>query len=83
MNWKQWVLDATMGYDGGMFTFCPVEGDINSEYTVVTGMNYLSDEPPEGCKVVAIIHADGQEAVEAFCEKYATELETLRAKLYG
>ncbi len=69
--WEQWVLDATTVRDG-LFCFCPVEGDITGDYSIVFGMNVLSDKPPG--ILVAIIHADGQEAVEAFCEKYAEEI---------
>lgn len=75
---EQWVLDATMGCRDGLFCFCPVEGDISGDHSIVFGMNFISDKPPG--KLVAIIHADGQEAVEAFCEKYAEELNSLRGE---
>ena len=81
MTWEQWVIDATMGCKDGLFTFCPIEGDIDSEYSVVIGMNYVSDTPPKWGKVVAIVHADGQEAVEIFCEENAVHLEALKARL--
>lgn len=81
MSWKNYVLDATMGYKGGLFCFCPIEGDIVGDFTVVTGMMFLSDMPPRHGKLVAIYHSDGQEAVEAFCEQYSTELEELRNRL--
>lgn len=81
MAWERWVIDATMGCMDGLFTFCPIEGDIDSEYSVVTGMNYVSDVPPKWGKVVAIVHTDGQEAVEKFCEENAIKLEALRARL--
>jgi len=78
MGWDRWVLDASMGGRDGIFTFCPVEGDLTGEYTVITGMNFVSDRPPEGGSLVAIIHPDGQEAVEHFCQRYAVELAALR-----
>lgn len=70
MPWDNWVLDATMGWPP---CFCPVEltdeGEIKS---IVTGLNVIGT-PPEG-RVIAIVHADGQEAVDEFCEAYKDEL---------
>jgi hypothetical protein len=78
--WEEWVLDASCGYAGGMFTFCPIEGysDIAEDYKLVVGMNYMSDRPPKWGKLVAIVHRDGQQAVEDFCETYAEQLEALK-----
>ena len=76
--WDQYILDATTGCQNGLFCFCPVEGDVNGDYSIVFGMNILSDKPPG--KLVAIIHAEGQEAVEAFCKEYAEELNSLRGE---
>lgn len=76
--WEQYILDATMGCQDGLFCFCPIEGDIHGDYSIVLGMNILSSEPPG--KLVAIIHEGGQEAVEAFCEEYAEELNSLRGE---
>ncbi len=72
--WEQWVLDATI-VEGGLFCFCPVEGDIAGDYSIVFGMNVLSDKPPG--KLVAIIHKDGQDAVEAFCKEHAEEIRNM------
>lgn len=82
MSWEQCILDATL--DMGRyppFTFCPIEGDIKGDYKIVTGMMFMSDMPPDGMELVGIVHLDGQEAVEAFCAKYATVLEELRERL--
>ena len=73
-----YVLDATMGCKDGLFCFCPIEGDINGDFTVITGLNLISSSMPERGKVVAIVHADGQNAVEKFCAEYAPELEALQ-----
>lgn len=75
MSWNECVIDATMGHRGG-FVFCPIEGDINGEYQIVTGMNFLG-MPPNDMKVVAIVHEDGQAAVEQFCEQFKDELAKL------
>lgn len=82
MSWEECVLDATMGYRGGLFCFCPIQGDIGTgDFTVVTGMMFLSDMPHPSMKLVAIYHSDGQDEVEAFCEKYAKELQELEERL--
>lgn len=77
--WNQCVLDAGISRDG-MFTFCPIEGDIDGEFAIVTGMNFIG-LPPKGLRMVAIVHPDGNEAVNAFCEKYNAELDTLSNEL--
>ena len=71
----KWVLDATMGWP---FVFCPVELDDETGEitTIVTGMNYLGDPPPG--EVIAIIHENGQSAVEEFCRRYAAELQEMK-----
>jgi len=69
---EEYVLDATMGCRDGNFCFCPVEGDIHSEFSTVTGMNFIGKPPG---KLVAIIH-ESQEAVEKFCEDFAEELKS-------
>lgn len=72
MAHEQWVIDASMSVQNGQFCFCPIEGDINSEFCVVTGLN--SNVPLNGGKLVAIWHPDGQEAVEQFCREHANLL---------
>lgn len=76
MSWKNWVLDGTFGWPA---PFCPIEGDINGEFSVVVGMNVLATTPPG--KMVGIVHADGQEAVEAFCRKHKTEIDKIYAAI--
>jgi hypothetical protein len=76
----RWVIDATMGYP---FCFCPVEGDLQGDYTIVTGMNVISDKPPHGGRLVGVVHADGQGAVEDFCDKYEKELTALSKAVGG
>lgn len=74
---KNYVIDASMGVSGDMFCFCPIEGDIDDEFNVITGMNILSNRIPEGVELVAIVHPDGNEAVKKFCDKYSKELEEI------
>lgn len=70
MTWDKWVIDATMGYP---FCFCPLEGE-----TIITGMNVLADKPPGKGELVAVVHEDGQDAVEEFCAKYHDEIAAIR-----
>jgi hypothetical protein len=82
LNWTQCVIDASMGYNGA-FTFCPIEGDLDGEFQVVTGMNYVSGLPPKGMKLVAIIHPDGPEEADDFRKRYEHELAQLSAAIEG
>ena len=71
MMWENWVLDAT-GNDGtSPFVFYPIEDDA----TIIFGMNFLGDRPPGN--VVAVIHAEGQEAVMNWCEKHELVLKEI------
>lgn len=84
-KWSQWVLDASMEpFDGTVFAYCPIEGDIDGEFTVVTGMTSVGGPSLNG-KCVAIWHPDGQQAVEEFCSRHADALEqeSLRLKQVG
>jgi hypothetical protein len=76
MEWSECVIDATMGARGGLFTFCPIEGDINGVYQIVTGMNFVG-APPAGMRVVAIVHEQGQSAVNEFCKEHEAALQQL------
>ena len=69
MSERRWVLDATMGWPP---CFCPVEGDLGGDFTIITGMNFLGSIP-DG-RVEAVVHEGGQECVEEFCKAYKTEL---------
>lgn len=81
MGWSECVIDATFEPIGGMFTFCPIGGDINGEFSVVTGMNFVSEVPPEGMRLVAVVHPDGQQATEEYCDEWQRELDALREKI--
>lgn len=70
--WDKWILDASMGWPP---CFCPVEGDLDGEYSILTGMNYLGDGPPGGGKLVAVIHEGGQEACDAFCAAHQADID--------
>lgn len=68
--WTECVIDATIATPSGAFCFCPIEGDITTaDYKIVSGMNVISDKPPDGWRLRGVVHEDGQAAVEAFCEK--------------
>ena len=73
--WKECVIDATMGCRDGMFCFCPIEGDISGDFSLVTGMTVLSESPPDSMKLVGIVHEGGQAAVDEFCEQHRAELK--------
>lgn len=66
MLWPRWVLDATQDDETGIHCFCPIDDD----GSVVFGMNLLSDRPPDGAACVGVVHLDGQEAADAWCENH-------------
>lgn len=72
MAWENWVIDATMGWPP---CFCPVEGDLDGEFSIVTGMNCMG-APPDGL-VVAVVHADGQESASIFYAKHKGEIDEI------
>jgi hypothetical protein len=76
-TWTQCVIDASLSRDG-LFCFCPIEGDIDKDFSVVTGMNFLGSKPDD-MKLVAVIHPDGQEAAEKFCNQWREQLDALKA----
>lgn len=71
MSDKQWVLDVSMYAGDGLFCFCPMDAD----GAVVTDMNILASKSPG--PLVAVIHADGQDAAE----KWAAENEELLERI--
>lgn len=75
MPFDNWVLDATMGWPP---CFCPVEGDLDGDYSIVTGLNLIGSAPKG--KIVAVIHADGQEAANAFYETHRDAITALLSK---
>lgn len=79
-DWPDWVVDATMGCHKGLFTFCPVESLVGDGVSIVIGMNFLGNRPPEGANLVGIFHANGQDALEQFCQDYAIELAALEER---
>jgi hypothetical protein len=73
---EMWVLDATLAGDGPPYPFVPVEVDehgLPSGFLV--GMTFVSDCPPG--EFVGVIHADGDEACEAWVEEHREFLATL------
>jgi hypothetical protein len=76
--YKECVIDAEASAPPGMACFCPIEGDINGDFTVVTGLNYLSTTPPPGMKLVAVVHSGGQGAVEKWCENNRELLDNIK-----
>jgi len=62
---KEWVIDiGSSHFDDGVVCFVPYERETGD---IVVGMNVLSDKSPG--KLVGVIHNDGQEAVEKWCDE--------------
>ena len=64
-----YVIDVTLADGDGVHCFVPVEFDEHGEVeTIVIGMNYLTSLDGGPRPIVGIIHSDGDEAVEAWCD---------------
>lgn len=73
------MIDASLEPVGNMFAFCPVEGDVvGGEFSVITGMTIVSDSPPGGMRLVAIVHPDGDEPLASFTIRHADLLHSLQ-----
>lgn len=76
MGDETFVIDVTLLEPGGeIFCFCPydVEADV-----VVIGMNYLSHEPPPGCKrVVGLIHTHGEAELDRWIDNNSNYYRSL------
>ena len=80
-EWNKYVIDGTIATPSGLLCFCPVELDEDGNISsIVTGVNFLSDEPPHGAEVIAVFHADGQEAADAFYADRKEEIDKARAR---
>lgn len=74
-----WAIDASMGVRGGLFCFVPIEDfETPGDFTVIWGMNFLSDVPPDGGVLVGVLHPDGNEAAQAFIDTHADALEEMK-----
>lgn len=79
---EPYVLDCTLetGADG-LYCFCPVETDEGGEITsIVVGLNYLSTSPPDRGRFIGVVHADGQEACDAWCASHQDVIDRLVAE---
>lgn len=60
-DWKNWVLDVS--FDPPIF--CPYDDETGD---IVTGLNLMTTTCPG--KLVAIVHAEGDAALEAWIEQH-------------
>jgi hypothetical protein len=68
MIWDEWLMDITNGDD--LPCFVPYERDTGM---MVFGMNFISDKCPG--RLVGVIHANGQEAVNKWVRENPDWLE--------
>lgn len=77
-----WVVDVTLVHDGeadrGLLCFIPydeVTGDL------IVGLNFLTTlESFDKGILRGIVHLDGQEAVESWCEKYPELTKAIKVR---
>lgn len=76
---ETYILDASHEIGGGLFCFCPVEFSPEGKFEgIVTGLNFLSTEPPEGSRFYGVTHEAGQAACERWCDEHAETVDDLR-----
>lgn len=81
MSLDLYVIDARGGRSDGLFIFNPVElNEAGEIIAVVSGLNFLSTEPPDGAFFGGVTHPDGQEACEAFVEEHRAAIEDLKER---
>jgi hypothetical protein len=69
--YKRWLLDATFWPQR---VFVPI-GDDDS---LILGINLMAEWPPG--HFAGVIHADGQDAVDSFCDEHLVELAEMLAQ---
>lgn len=75
---EPYILDCTLDPGDGLHCFCPVElDDEGNVVSVVTGLNYLSTDPPEAGRLIGVVHLDGQEMCDQWCAVNEAELTRL------
>jgi len=81
--YNQWVIDATLyNENDGMLCFVPIENAHTDQETLVLGLNILSDlEHFDHGKVIGVIHLDGQEAADIFCNEHPEIIENIKRKI--
>lgn len=60
----EYVINASASRSG-LFCFCPYIDE-----KVITGLNVFQNEPPKGGKLVAVIHAGGDMAADAWYQQH-------------
>jgi hypothetical protein len=77
MSNREWMIDGSMSHKAanGLFCFCPIERDDDGNISaVVTGLSFLSSDPPNGEDVIGVYHPEGEEAAIDFAEEFAAQL---------
>lgn len=67
-GFPHWALVVTHWEDEGLRAYCPVQDVEFGSPSVIFGMTLITDKP-DG-EVIAVVHEDGQEAVEAWIESH-------------
>lgn len=67
-----YVVDASMGCNDGLFCVCPVRLDENDEIeSIIVGFNILTDKQGlPNYNIIGVVHEDGDEAAEEFVNEH-------------
>ncbi len=79
---EQYVLDATIYKEDGIFCFVPIENMGTPQQTLILGMNILSSiEGFDLGDIVGVVHLDGDEAVDNWLKKHPEVVSKIKARL--
>jgi hypothetical protein len=76
MSYTDWVLDVTFWTPEAPLAFCPIEVETGD---VITGLTVLGATPPG--RMYAVVHMDGQAAVEKWMDEHPDVLAQLKRDL--
>jgi len=78
MSWQEWAIDAGLSR-GEALCYVPIERAGEPAEKLVLGMNMINDPDNPPGRVVAIIHLDGNAAVQKWCDDNPAILARVKA----
>ena len=81
--WTNWVLDATLDHNDGLFCFIPVDNLDTGKEAFIVGMNIISTvERFDQGKIVGIIHSGGDDEVKKWIKSHPDIVASIKSKRY-
>ena len=82
MKYSDWVVDITRFEEGkGIYCFVPVENAESENPTFITGFSVITSlDGFDRGRIRGIIHEQGQEECDKWCEAHAITYESIMAR---